>query len=322
LYQAATLEETAQQFDTTPEAIAAGLAKASDLLMEVRSQRVRPHLDDKILTSWNGLMISAFALGGAVLGEPRYAEAARNAAEFLIAHMYNPQTGTLLRRYRQGDAAIPGFLDDYALFVQALLDLYEAQFDPRHLELAIRLTEKQIELFEDPNIGGFFSSGAGDLSLVMRVKEDYDGAEPSGNSIAIMNLLRLGQITNRPPFRESADRALAAFAPRLSLAPVALPQMLVALEFFLGEPRQVIVVGERESADTKALLRTFYSHFVPNRIVLLVDSEATRKALAAGIPVISSMAKVDGQATAYVCRNYTCQLPVSGPAKFAELIQY
>jgi len=322
LYQAATLEETAQQFDTTPEAIAAGLAKASDLLMEVRSQRVRPHLDDKILTSWNGLMISAFALGGAVLGEPRYAEAARNAAEFLIAHMYNPQTGTLLRRYRQGDAAIPGFLDDYALFAQALLELYEAQFDPRHLELAIQLTEKQIELFEDPNIGGFFSSGAEDLSLVMRVKEDYDGAEPSGNSIAIMNLLRLGQITNRPPFRESADRALAAFAPRLSLAPVALPQMLVALEFFLGEPRQVIVVGERESADTKALLRTFYSHFVPNRIVLLVDSEATRKALAAGIPVISSMAKVDGQATAYVCRNYTCQLPVSGPAKFAELIQY
>jgi uncharacterized protein YyaL (SSP411 family) len=137
-----------------------------------------------------------------------------------------------------------------------------------------------------------------------------------------MNLLRLAQITNRPAFRQSADRALAAFAPRLSLAPVALPQMLVALEFFLGEPRQIILVGEPASADTQALLRTFFSTFVPNRIILLVDSDATRRGLAAGIPVVASMPKLDGHATAYVCRNYTCQLPVSDTAKFAELIQY
>src|SRR5205085_7449508 len=125
-----------------------------------------------------GLMISAFALGGAVLDEPRYAEAARRAAEFLIGHMYSPETGVLLRRYRQGEAAIPGFLDDYALFTQALLDLYEAQFDLHHLELAVRLTEKQRELFEDAEGSGFFSSAEGDPSLVLRVKDDYDGAEP------------------------------------------------------------------------------------------------------------------------------------------------
>ena len=126
-----------------------GIDRAKRILLEARSARVRPHLDDKILTSWNGLMISALALGGAVLDEPRYAEAARRAAEFLLERMYNPRTGVLLRRYRQDDAAIPGFLDDYALFAQALLDLYEAQFDRRYLELAVRLTEKQIELFED-----------------------------------------------------------------------------------------------------------------------------------------------------------------------------
>jgi uncharacterized protein YyaL (SSP411 family) len=322
LYQAVTIEETAQQFDRPVEEIRAGLARAEKVLLEVRSKRIRPHLDDKILTAWNGLMISAFSLGGAVLDEARYADAARRAAEFLIARMHDPQTGVLLRRYRQGDAAIPGFLDDYALFAQALLDLYEAQFDLRHLELAVRLTEKQIELFEDRGKGGFFSSGADDPSLVMRVKEDYDGAEPSGNSVAVMNLLRLSQITNRAGFRESAERALSAFAPRLAVAPVALPQMLVACEFFLGEPRQIILVGEPSGADTQALLRTLYSRFVPNRIVLLVDSEPTRRGLAAGIPSVASMEKLDGRASAYVCRNYTCQLPVSEPERLAELIQY
>ena len=347
LYQAASIEETAQQFGRPVEEVGAGIRRAEQVLLEARSKRVRPHLDDKILTAWNGLMISAFALGGAVLNEPRYANAARRAAEFILSRMWNASEASsssptpnrqpptpasaasapapapvLLRRYRQGDAAIPGFLDDYALFAQALLDLYEAQFDFRHLEMAIRITGQQMELFEDREHGGFYSSGADDTNLVMRVKEDYDGAEPSGNSVALMNLLRLAEITNRADFRQSAQRALAAFAPRLSLAPVTLPQMLVACEFFLGQPRQIVLVGEPESADTQALLGTFHSRFVPNRIVLLLDSDATRSKASAWIPTAASMAKLDGRASAYVCRNYTCQLPVSEPAKFAELIQY
>ncbi len=234
LYQAATLEETAQQFDVPVEEVRAGIEQAERILLDARSTRIRPHLDDKILTSWNGLMIGAFALGGAVLNEPRYAEAARRAAEFILANMYYPATGVLLRRYRQGEAAIPGFLDDYASFVQALLTLYETQFDLRHLELAIRLAEKQAELFEDRERGGFYSSPEGDASLVLRMKEDYDGAEPSGNSLALMNLLRLSLITNRDDFRLSAARTLAAFAPRLSAGPVTLPQMLAAVEFQWG----------------------------------------------------------------------------------------
>ena len=221
LYQAATLEETARQFDRPLEEVRDGIDRAKRILLEARSARVRPHLDDKILTAWNGLMISAFALGGAVLDEPRYAEAARRAAEFLLERMYNPRTGVLLRRYRQGDAAIPGFLDDYALFVQALLDLYEAQFDRRHLELAVRLTEKQIELFEDRAAKArFFSTAAGDASLVMRVKEDYDGAEPSGNSVALLNLLRLAQITGARRF----PRIRGARAGRLRPAPLRRPR--------------------------------------------------------------------------------------------------
>jgi uncharacterized protein len=321
LYEAASLEETARQFDRPLEEIRAGIDRAKRTLLEARSARVRPHLDDKILTSWNGLMISALALGGAVLEEGRYAEAARRAAEFLLARMYNPETGVLLRRYRQGEAAIPGFLDDYALFAQALLDLYEAQFDRRYLDLAVRLTEKQIELFEDRQQGAFFSTATGDDSLVMRVKEDYDGAEPSGNSVAILNLLRLAQITARSDFRVSAEHALSAFAPRLSAAPVALPYLLAACEFRMGDPRQVILVGERGAEDTNSLVRALYSRFLPNRIVLLVDSAETRKALAAGIPAVESMEKMGGRAAAYVCRNYTCQLPVSEASELAELLQ-
>jgi uncharacterized protein YyaL (SSP411 family) len=321
LYQANEMEDTALYFGVSVEEVRAGLERAEQALVAARSRRPRPHLDDKVLTSWNGLMISALALGGAVLEEARYAQAARRAAEFLIARMHDSESGILLRRYRQGDAAIAGFLDDYALFAQALLDLYETQFDRRHLDLAVRLTEKQRELFEDTEEGAFFSSAAGDSGLLLRVKEDYDGAEPSGNSVALMNLLRLAQMTNRDDLRESAEDLLTAFAPRLTAAAVALPQMLAAGEYRLGQPRQIILVGDREGQDTRVLLHTLYSRFVPHRMVLLLDSPEARDALAAGIPSIAAMERVEGHATAYVCRNYTCQLPVCEAERFAELIQ-
>ncbi len=321
LFQSMTVEETAQQFDRPVEEIIAGLAEAERTLLRARGERVRPQLDDKILTSWNGLMMSAFALGGAVLNDARYAEAARRAAEFLSTSMYSAGSGYLLRRYRQGEAAIPGFLDDYAMAAQGLLDLYEAQFDLRHLQLAIRLTEKQRELFEDRNHGGFFSTDARDSSLVMMVKEDYDGAEPSGNSVAAINLLRLERITGRAEFRESAERLLAAFGPRLIAAPVALPQMLAACEFFLSEPREIVLVGDKDAADTQALARTVHEIFGPNRVILLVDSDESPAFLAAGNPAIESMTKLEGRAAAYVCRNYACELPVAEAGALAKLIQ-
>jgi uncharacterized protein YyaL (SSP411 family) len=320
LFGARTVEETARHFGESAAEVGAALEEAGRVLMAVRATRVRPGLDDKILTAWNGLMISAFAKGGAVLEEPRYAEAARRAAEFVIATLYDASSGVLLRRYRAGDAAIPGFLDDYAMFVQGLLDLYETQFDLRHLELAVRLTEKQRELFEDP-AGAFFSTGADDHRLVLRVKEDYDGAEPSGNSVAVMNLLRLARITNGKDLREAAERTFAVFAGRLSVAPMAVPQMLAACEFVLGEPREIILAGAGGSVEMKALLKELHRHFVPSRVVLLVDSEAARDSLAQGIPSIAAMRTVEGRAAAYVCRNYTCQLPVTEPAQLAGLIQ-
>jgi uncharacterized protein len=262
LYQAHEAEDPARL---------AAIIEASGKLLEARGARVRPHLDDKVLTAWNGLMISAFGKAGAVLAEPRYTDAARRAADFLSRRMYDAGTGILLRRYRQGEAAIPGFLDDYAFFAQALLDLYETSFEWRDLELAIRLTEKMVELFEDREHGAFYSTAAGDPTLVMRIKEDYDGAEPSGNSIAVLNLLRLAQITDRPDFRASAARALEAFGSRMVAAPVGVPQMLVAYEFSISKPKQIILVGERDAHDTRQLLAVLHSRFVPHGIVLLVN---------------------------------------------------
>jgi uncharacterized protein YyaL (SSP411 family) len=311
LYQAAAEQDTARL---------AAIQRAANKLLEARGARVRPHLDDKVLTAWNGLMISALAQAGAVLAEPRYADAARSAADFIASRMYDAETGVLMRRYRQGEAAIPGFLDDYAFFTQALIDLYETGFEWRDLELAIRLTEKMLELFEDREHGAFFSTAAGDPTLVMRIKEDYDGAEPSGNSIAALNLLRLSQITDRAGFRESAARALEAFGSRMVAAPVGVPQMLVAYDYSISKPKQIILAGERDAPDTRRMLDQIHARFVPHRMMLLVTAES-RQALARYLPTVADMTAIGGQATAYVCENYACQLPTTDAAAFAQLLQ-
>jgi uncharacterized protein YyaL (SSP411 family) len=234
--------------------------------------------------------------------------------------MYDAKTGRLLRRYRQQDAAIAGFLDDYALFTQALLDLYETQFDIRYLRTAVKLAEKQSELFADKEHGGFFSTAAGDASLLIRMKEDYDGAEPSGNSVAALNLLRLGQMTDRKSFRDSAGKTLQAFASRITGIPSAVPQMLVAYAFSLAKPRQIILVGDRPAPETAELVGILQARFLPNSIVMLVD-DASRATLAGYLPVIETMTRIHGKTTAYVCENYTCKLPTTDAAKFAELLQ-
>ena len=320
LYEAHTIEETAHHFEKPADEIRRALDSAAEKLLAARAKRVRPHLDDKVLTAWNGLMISALAKGGAILSEPRYSTAATRAAEFTLSRMYESKTGVLLRRYRQQDAAIAGFLDDYALFTQALLDLYETQFDTRYLDVAVKLAGKQSELFEDKAHGGFFSTAAGDASLLMRIKEDYDGAEPSGNSIAVLNLLRLAQMTDRKDLRDSADRALRAFASRIAGIPSGVPQMLVAYEFSLSKPKQIILVGERSTPETQQMLRVLETQFVPNRMLMLVEDGA-RKTLAAYLPVVETMTRLHGKTTAYVCENYACKLPTADPGKFAELLR-
>jgi uncharacterized protein YyaL (SSP411 family) len=284
------------------------LPPAERLLLEARARRIRPHLDDKVLTAWNGLMISAFAKGAQVLADSRYLEAARRAADFVLARMHDPAAGTLLRRYRQGEAAIPAFLDDYAFFIQGLLDLYEAEFDVRRIETATRLTETMVALFEDAaaggaGAGGFFATAADERSLVLRLKDDYDGAEPSGNSIAILNLLRLARITNNGPFQDAAARALAAFAPRLAAVPEAMPQMLAAFEYSQSKSIEIVLAGPRLSIEP--FLAELRHRFLPTAVVLLADHAPIQ------YPPVET-------ATAYVCENFACRLPTTDPAEFGK----
>ncbi len=287
---------------------AAVLEEAQRKLLRIRSLRPRPHLDDKILSAWNGMMISAFAKGARILEEPRYESAARRALDFIRARLWRESDGTLLRRYREGDAAIEGFLDDYAFVALALIDMYETTFDAADLEWAARLAERAIELFEDRQRGGFFSTEAEKADLVLRLKDDYDGAEPSGNSGMALALLRLARITGRQEFRLSGERTLQAFAGRLRATPTAAPQMLVAHAFATGRPMEIVLAGPRDAGMAR-LLAAIHFRFLPNTVVMRAEQS----------PV--AMPAVDGSPTAYVCENYACKLPVTDTDSLRELLQ-
>jgi uncharacterized protein YyaL (SSP411 family) len=305
----------------------ASMDAACRILLKTRSAtRTRPHLDDKVLTSWNGLMISAFAQGARVLGDPHLLEAANRAAHFVLKHLYKPEEGRLLRRFRDGDSAIPGFLDDYAFFIQGLLDLFEASHETYYFQVAIQLAASMLELFKDDDRGGFFSTSGTDASLVMRMKDDYDGAEPSANSYAIQVLLKLAHLTGREDFRLAAERALAAFSGKLVDQGPAVPQMLAAWIASQTPPKQIVLVaapstnGMRDAA-MNAMLKSIAQHFLPFTTTIVIDSAKTRAALVPYIPTLEAMVAVDGKATAYVCENFACQLPVTEVDALAKLLQ-
>jgi uncharacterized protein len=284
--------------------------EAEKILFEARAKRPRPHLDDKILTAWNGLMISAFAKGAAVLNEPSYSNAARRAADFLLNTMLQPD-GTLLRRFRDGDAAISGMLDDYAFLAQGLLDLYESTFDFRYLDAAIALTKKQRELLEDEG-GGFFASAHEDTSRLMRIKDDYDGAEPSGNSVALLNLLRLSRITDKSEFETSARKMIAVFQPKLIAAPHGMPQMLASAEFDMAPRREIVIAGEA----TGEMVRLLYAKFDPNRIVLYAGPE-----IADYQPSIAFMKSQSNATTVYLCEDFVCREPLTREEDLVRLLR-
>jgi len=276
-------------------------------LLEARSRRPRPHLDDKILTGWNGMMISAFAKGAQILDEPRYARAARSAATFLFGALWREGEDVLFRRYRDGDAAIEAFLDDYACLINALVDLYETEFHPADLNWAARLARRALSLFEDKEGGGFFSSPANQGDLVLRLKDDYDGAEPSGNSVMALALLRLARIIGSNDFRIAAERTLEAFSGRMLAGGAGLPQMLVAQMFAMGKPMEIVLAGPQDQQN--AMLAEIRKRFLPNAVVMQA-SEAPQ-----------TMPAIDDRATAYVCENFACKLPVTEAAALAELLQ-
>ncbi|KAH0629442.1 hypothetical protein JD844_011512 [Phrynosoma platyrhinos] len=269
-----SLELTAARFGLELEQLKTMLVKSREKLYKVRVQRPRPHLDTKMLASWNGLMISGFAQSGAILGKEEYIDRAGRAADFLRNHMFNVSSGKLLRScYRgQGNSVdkssvpIHGFLEDYVFVIQALFDLYEASLNPSWLEWAVQLQHKQDELFWDPKGFAYFSTEAADPSLLLRMKDDQDGAEPSPNSIAVSNLLRAASYTGHKEWVKKAGQILAAFSERLLKIPVVLPEMACTTAAFHQTLKQVVICGDPKGEDTRELLHCYYSTYTPHRV--------------------------------------------------------
>ena len=320
LIQRLTLDEAAKEFSQPPKALAAELADSRKKLFQVREKRPRPHLDDKIITAWNGLMISAFAKAHQVLNEPRYLKAAVDSATFLKEILYKNQSKTLIRNYREGASTIDGFVDDYAFLTQGLLDLYEASFDITWIEWAQDLQSTQDRLFYDQSAAGYFSATGQDPSILLRLKEDYDGAEPSPNSVSIMNLLRLSQITANDQLLEKAQKTLAHFSESITEQPSSAPQMLAALNFSLVKAKQVVFAAKAADIDFQKMLRTLHRNFLPNKIVLLADGGKGQAILGKQLAFIKTVEPIQRRATAFVCEDFVCQLPTADIAQFEKLI--
>ncbi len=296
------------------------LERCRHRLVTARAQRPRPHRDDKTVTAWNGLMLSAFARAYQVLGDPAYRQAAERNAAFIRHQLYTPATGRLFRRTCGGEAAVEGYAEDYAFLIQGLLDLYEATFDPADLAWALALQAQQNALFWDAADGAYFSSAADTPDLLVRMKEGHDGAEPSANSVAAMNLLRLHAITGSAEYRQMADTLFTAFGLRMRELPESLPQLLAAFALRCDTPRQIVIAGGRDAADTRALLLAAQRPFLPHKSVLLADGGEGQELLTRFQPPIREMRKQAGRAAAYVCQDFTCRPPVTDAANLTDLL--
>ena len=315
LVQQATIEETADQFGKTPEEINALLDDARAKLYTARGKRPRPFLDDKILTAWNGLMISALAKGYRVLHHDPYLAAARKAAGFILDKLYNSNKGLLLRRYRDGNTAISGKAEDYAFFVQGLIDLYEASFEPQYLQTALELAELQNSLFYDTTHGGFFSTAVDDNTVPLRLKEDYDGAEPSANSISALNLLRLSEITGEEKFSIRAEETIKSCGTMLAENSHALPQMLVALNFARKRKSRVVLSGELLAPEMAQLRAVADERYLPGNVIMHASNELIALQQ---FPESIQTAAVYPQAS--VCIDRRCLMPINDPEKLAETL--
>jgi hypothetical protein len=319
LHAAGTLTACAERVGRSEAELGPLLAGARAKLLARRATRIRPHLDDKVITSWNGLMIGALARAATALAEPTWLAAAQRAARFVLTRLWDPDTRTLRRRYRDGEAAFDGQLEDYAAMAGALAALYQADFDRSWLGAATDVVTTMNERFGDPEGGGWFASSGRDPSVLLRLKEDYDGAEPSGASQAALALATLGELRERPDWLALVDGALAASAGRLATEPHAAPAMLAALALRLDGPTHVVIAGEAADPRTQALAATARAGFSPGRIVLLADAK-TRTALATSAPWLGAMTEVTGAPAAYVCRDRACQRPVTDPQALGQAL--
>jgi uncharacterized protein YyaL (SSP411 family) len=289
------------------------LEEARERLFHVREKRIHPLKDDKVLTSWNGLMIAALAKGYQAFGDPAYKDAASQAIDFILKKLVKDKR-FLLRRYREGESAYPGYLDDYAFLVWGLIESYEATFEVRFLEEAVAFQESMIDLFWDEVQGGFFFSGKENEALIVKSKDAYDGALPSGNSVAASNLVRLGRMIGKPEWEERADQVFQAFAPSIVAYPAGFTQFLAALDFMIGPSREIVIAGDPSSDGTQAMLRTVQRMFLPKKVLALRSEGEEGRRLASLAPYTEGLGPVSDQPAAYICEGYACKRPVTDPS--------
>ena len=287
------------------------LASAKRKMTELRAKRIRPHLDDKILASWNGLMLGAFARAYAVFGDEAYRAAAEKNLQFIQAKLWDAESKTLYHRWRDGERDSVQLLDAYSFLLSGVVELYEATLEPKHLDFAIALAESMIARFHDAEHGGFWQSAADAKDLILRVKDDTDGAEPAGNSVATLALLKLAAITGSEDFRIAAEKSLRAAASKFEQAPHAVPYLLQALDFTLDEPKRVAITGKPGAGDFKPLLFAAHSSYEPNKVVL--GNLGAVEPFARTLPTKSI-------ASAYVCTGQTCKPPTSDPGELRQLL--
>jgi len=315
-----TVEEFARDEGMAPQELKEILEQSRKRLLAAREKRIHPSKDDKILTDWNGLMIAALSKGAHALNKPEYADAARKAADFLLKELRR-EDGRLLHRYREGEAAIPGYLDDYAFLVWGLVDLYEATFEARYLGEALALTDDMLRLFWDDKDSGLYFTGSDSEELIARMKDTYDGAIPSGNSVASLSLLRFGRMTMRQELEKKAEQAMESFGKTISSSPTAFSQLLIALDFALGPTQEIVIAGNFPKKDTKQMLRAVHRRFLPGKILILHPEDEAGKAIEKIVPFIKHQNTINGKATAYVCENFTCKSPTTDVAKMISFIE-
>ena len=296
------------------------LRSARKRLFDAREKRVKPHLDDKMLASWNGLMIASMAKGYRILGETRYRDSAERAAECVLTRM--TRDGRLLRSYRGGKAGTPGYLDDYAFMIDGLLSLFETTFDSKWLDQAVRLNDQVLIHFKDQRDGGFFFAANDAEKLLVRAKDATDSAIPSGNSVELMNLLRLSVLLDRRDYAGEAEEAFRAFGKQLAQAPIRCEQMLGALDFYYRRPREVAIIGTPEDlTGTDALINAAWCAYVPNVVFAAVPGDSSHMPELLGkIPLLVGKTPLQGRSAAYVCRNFACQAPTTDPEELRRQI--
>jgi len=296
------------------------LGRARSRLFAAREQRIRPLKDDKVLADWNALMAAAMARAGRVFDQPDWVKAAQRSTDFVLSTMRSKE-GRLLHRFRDGDASILAFLDDYVFLTTAMLDLYDATLEAEFLGKALELQEQTVELFWDTPRGGFFFTATDSEELLIRQREIYDGAIPSGNSMAAENLVRLARFTGHSKFDQRADSIFKAFAADATRMPSAHTQLMTALQLGAGPSLEVVIVGDPDKESTRALIKTVRTAYLPHAAVLLVAPGSRGTSVHRLAPFTKPYTQVDDRATAYVCQNFQCQLPTTDPKKLAKLLQ-